>query len=162
VPLLRPQRPADLPILVGGDSPFDEFGPRGPKAVPAPPDLDSDGGLTVVTAAGEVAGDVSWRWQQWGPNAGSRCPMIGIWLHPAHRGVGLGTQAQAELASLFFQHTTTHRIEAATDVENVAEQRALERAGFRRDGTLREAQWRDGAYHSCHLYSRLRTDRTAV
>src|SRR3954453_7897544 len=81
---------------------------------------------------------------------------------PAHRGVGLGTQAQAELASLFFRHTTTHRIEAATDVENVAEQRALERAGFRRDGTLREAQWRDGAYHSCHLYSRLRTDRTAV
>src|SRR3954447_25739959 len=84
--------------------------------------------------------------------------LAGIWLHPAHRGAGLGTQAQAELASLFFRHTTTHRVEAATDVENVAEQRALERAGFRRDGTLREAQWRDGAYHSCHLYSRLRSD----
>jgi RimJ/RimL family protein N-acetyltransferase len=108
--------------------------------------------LTVVAAAGEVAGEVSWRWQQWGPNAGSRCPMIGIWLHPAHRGADLGTQAQAELASLFFRHTTTYRIEAATDVENVVEQRALERAGFRRDGTLREAQWRDGVYHSCHLY----------
>jgi RimJ/RimL family protein N-acetyltransferase len=143
---------------VGGASPFDEFGPRTLAAVPAPANLDGDGGLTVVTAAGKVAGDVSWRWQQWGPNAGSRCPMIGIWLHPDHRGAGLGTQAQAELVLLFFRHTRTHRVEAATDVENVAEQRALERAGFRREGTLREAQWRDGTYHSCHLYSRLRTD----
>jgi len=156
--LLRPQRVADLPILVGGDSPFDEFGPRTPKAAPTPAALDADGGLTVVTATGEVAGQVSWRWQQWGPNAGSRCPMIGIWLRPEQRGVGLGTRAQRELALLFFRHTTTHRVEAATDVENVAEQRALERAGFHREGTAREAQWRDGSYHSCHLYSRLRTD----
>jgi len=31
---------------------------------------------------------------------------------------------------LFFSHTATNRVEAHTDVENIAEQRALEAAGF--------------------------------
>ena len=158
MPLLRPQLPADLPLLGQGGSPFDDFGPRSPKTDPAAASLDADGGLTVLAEDGRVAGDVGWRWQQWGPNAGSRGPMIGIWLRPEHRGAGLGTWAQTELALLFFRHTTVHRVEASTDVENVAEQRALERAGFRREGTLRGAQWRAGAYRDCHLYARLRTD----
>lgn len=158
MPLLRPQLPGDLPVLVGRHSPFDEFGPRSPRAAPAPAALDADGGLTVQTDAGEIAGDVSWRWQQWGPNAGSRGPMIGIWLRPGHRGLGLGSRAQAELVELFFRHTIAHRVEASTDVENVAEQRALERAGFRREGVLRGAQWRDGGYHDLYLYARLRGD----
>ncbi len=84
--------------------------------------------------------------------------MIGIWLRTAYRRAGLGYQAQAELALLFFRHTTAHRVEASTDVENVAEQRALEHAGFQREGILRGAQWRDGVYHDCYLYARLRTD----
>jgi RimJ/RimL family protein N-acetyltransferase len=159
VTVLRPQQPADLPSLLGGDSPFDDFGPRSARATPAPSSLDRDGGLTVVTAAGDVAGDVSWRWREWGPNAGSRYPMIGIWLHPRCRGAGLGRQAQDELATLFFRHTTAHRVEACTDVENAAEQRALEGAGFQREGVLREAQWRDGTYHDCYLYACLRSDR---
>src|SRR6266567_2788049 len=37
---------------------------------------------------------------------------------------------------------TAHRIEAATEVGNVAEQRALEKAGFTREGVLRGSGWR--------------------
>ena len=51
-----------------------------------------------------------------------------------------------------------HRIWAATEVENVAEQRALEKAGFTREGTLRGAGWRDGAWRDGVSYSLLRTD----
>jgi RimJ/RimL family protein N-acetyltransferase len=43
-------------------------------------------------------------------------------------------------------------------VENIAEQRALERAGFQREGLTRGVQWRDGAYHDGYLYAVLRTD----
>jgi RimJ/RimL family protein N-acetyltransferase len=50
-------------------------------------------------------------------------------------------------------------VEAHTDVENVAEQRALEAAGFTREGLIRGAQWRDGAYHDGYLYAILRGDR---
>jgi RimJ/RimL family protein N-acetyltransferase len=51
-----------------------------------------------------------------------------------------------------------HRVQASTDVLNVAEQRALERAGFQREGVLRGAQWRRGAFHDLVSYARLRTD----
>jgi aminoglycoside 6'-N-acetyltransferase len=48
------------------------------------------------------------------------------------------------------------RVEAQTDVTNLAEQRALEKAGFTREGVLRKAQWRGGAYHDLVVYSKLR------
>jgi RimJ/RimL family protein N-acetyltransferase len=44
-----------------------------------------------------------------------------------------------------FAHTTVHRIEAATETGNIAEQKALERAGFTREGVLRGIRWRGGA-----------------
>lgn len=154
---LRPERPADLPLLTGGASPFDDFGPKSTPDGPRPCKLDATGGLSVI-ADGEVAGGISWHWTQWGPNAGSRCPMIGIWLRPEYRGRGIGSAAQAQVAELIFRHTTANRVEAHTDVENIAEQKALEAAGFRREGVTRGAQWRDGAYHDGILYAILRDD----
>ena len=43
-----------------------------------------------------------------------------------------------------------------TDVENLAEQRALEKAGYHRDGVLLGAQFRAGAYHDLVVYSVVR------
>jgi RimJ/RimL family protein N-acetyltransferase len=49
--------------------------------------------------------------------------MIGIWLRPHYRGRGIGTSgAQAQLVDLLFRHTPTNRVEAHTDVDNIAEQ----------------------------------------
>jgi RimJ/RimL family protein N-acetyltransferase len=154
---LRPQQLDHMHLLTGGESQFDDFGPASPRA-PKPARLDADGGLTVIADDGQVAGGLSWHWTQWGPNAGSRCPMIGIWLRPGYRGRGIGTTAQAQLVELFFRHTTVNRVEAHTDVENVAEQRALEAAGFRHEGVTRGAQWREGAYHDGILYAVVRSD----
>jgi RimJ/RimL family protein N-acetyltransferase len=84
--------------------------------------------------------------------------MIGIWLTAAARGRGAGTEAQRQLVDLFFLHTAVNRVEAHTDVENLAEQRALEKVGFRQEGVTRGAQWREGAYHDGFLYSILRAD----
>lgn len=53
---------------------------------------------------------------------------IGIVLLPEHRGKGYGTAAQRRLARYLFD-TTVQRVEAGTDAEDIAEQRALERAG---------------------------------
>ena len=158
--VLRPQQPEDLPLITGGDSPFDDFGPAVARTVPAPSSMNGDGALTVVADDGRVAGEVSWHWQRWrwGPNDGSSCPMFGIWLHPEHRGCGLGSAAQAALIDLLFANTTTNRVEAHTDIENVAEQKALERAGMLREGITRGAQWRAGGYHDGVLYAALRSD----
>ncbi len=51
-----------------------------------------------------------------------------------------------------------NRIEASTDVENLAEQKALGKAGFTREGVLRGAQFRLGTWHDMVQYSRLRHD----
>lgn len=155
--LLLPQQVVDLPLLTLGDSVFEDFGPRPPRTVPAPCALEGDGALTV-TNDGEVAGGVSWRWKRWGPNEASGCPMIGIWLRREHRGRGLGSVAQAALVDLLFTHTTAHRVEAWTDVDNLAEQRALEKAGLLREGVTRGAQYRQGSYHDGALYAVLRAD----
>ena len=155
---LRPQTTEDLPLLTGNDNPFDDFGPQAPRDSPSSSDLDAAGGLAVVTDDGQTAGSVSWHWNQWGPNAGSRCPMIGIWLRPEYRGRGMGTAAQLQLVRLLFRHTTTNRVEAHTDLANVAEQRALQAAGFQREGIIRGAQWRDGTHRDGILYGVLRAD----
>lgn len=65
---------------------------------------------------------------------------------PEARGRGYGTQAHRLLARYLFAHTPVHRVEASTEVGNVAEQRTLEKAGFTREGVTRGVGWRDGAW----------------
>jgi RimJ/RimL family protein N-acetyltransferase len=48
------------------------------------------------------------------------------------------------------------RIEAGTQPDNVAEQKALEKAGFRREGVMRAVEFRAGGYRDGVLYSRIR------
>lgn len=156
--VLRPVVAEDLPLLAVGEAPYDDFGPRVPRTEPYSPELREFGGMAVCDTGGLLLGSVSWIWQQWGPMPESRNPMIGIGLRPEARGRGVGTAAQRALVDLFFRHTNVNRVEACTDVENLAEQRALEKAGFTREGTVRGAQWRDGAFHDCYSYSILRAD----
>ena len=69
-------------------------------------------------------------------------------------------EAQAQLATYLFSTSDVNRVEASTDVENAAEQRSLEKAGFMREGMQRGAQFRAGAYHDLLTFSRLRNDPT--
>ena len=114
--------------------------------------------LVVRLEDGEPIGFVSWHLTWHGPNAGSRAWNIGINLAPEGRGHGFGVEAQRMLAEHLFETSEVHRVEATTDVENAAEQRALEKAGFTREGVLRGAQERAGARHDVYLYSLLRSD----
>ncbi len=99
---------------------------------------------------------MNWRIKRPTPNAYHW--EIGISLLPEARGHGYGTEAQRLLVRYLFAHTPVHRIEAATEAGNVAEQRALEKAGFTREGVLRGIGWRDGAWRDGIWYSVLRTD----
>ena len=103
-------------------------------------------------------GTISYHRLLHGPNIESTSWMIGIELRPEARGQGYGAEAQRLAADWLLETTEANRIEAQTDVENVAEARSLEKAGFLRDGVLRGAQFRAGAYHDLIVFSRLRTD----
>jgi RimJ/RimL family protein N-acetyltransferase len=114
------------------------------------------GRLVVVDKGGRTVGVVSYIAIFHGPPPSNRVYNIGIEIDPAHRRRGYGAEGQALLARYLFETYTIERVEASTDVENIPEQRALERAGFTREGVLRRAQWRAGAWHDICLYSKLR------
>ena len=154
---LRPVVATDLPLLdewrqdPEAEGEFNDFGlPRTPAAV--------QGNQLVVEADGEAVGTVSWQEVRYGPNDESRALNIGIALIPAARGRGYGSTAQRMLAAYLFASTPVNRVEASTDVENIGEQKALERAGFTREGVLRGAQYRAGRWHDMVGFSRLRDD----
>lgn len=107
---------------------------------------------------GAVVGDVSWHPVMYGPNEQSRALNIGVALYPEARGQGFGTEAQRLLAELLLEQFAVERVEASTDVDNVAEQRSLAKAGFAREGVIRRAQFRAGGYHDLVGYSFTRDD----
>ena len=140
---------------------FNDFGLPVPSGAPALREhsvVDDDrGGLIVeLVADATPIGSVSWHGVHYGPNPQSLAWNIGINLIPAARGQGYGGEAQRLLAERLFATTTVNRVEAMTDVDNVPEQRALEKAGFVREGVARGAQFRAGAWHDILVYSVLR------
>ena len=92
--------------------------------------LGQDDGRLIVEAGGEAIGVVTWHAVHHGPPPWSRCWNIGIALLPEWRGRGYGGPAQ----------------------------RALEKAGFTREGVLRVAQFHDGAWRDLVLFSLVRPD----
>ncbi|GAA2439868.1 GNAT family protein [Actinomadura vinacea] len=163
---LRPVREADLAVLesltenpeVTGE--FAWFGYGDPmryrRSWAENALLGPEGGTLMVAGDTGSLGFVSWGRRR--TTRSSYCWVLGIAMLPDARGRGLGTQAHRLLARYLFDHTTAHRLEADTETGNVAEQRALEKAGFVREGIMRGCAWRDGAWRDGVIYSLLRTD----
>ena len=122
--------------------------------------LDARGGALVIVEleTDEVMGSIGYFQTPYGPNRESQVYNLGITLSPDHRGKGYGTEAQRLFAAYLFSSYAIMRVQASTDVENIAEQRALEKAGFIREGVMRKAQWRAGEWHDLVMYSKLRGD----
>jgi RimJ/RimL family protein N-acetyltransferase len=114
--------------------------------------------LIVSLEDATAIGSLSWFGVPYGPNPRSVAWKIGITLVADQRGRGYGALSQSMLADHLFADSEANRVEADTDVGNVVEQRALERAGFVREGVLRGAQYRQGRWHDLVVYARLRAD----
>lgn len=144
--LVRPARADDaLPLT---SSAFEDWGERDPAAEPLAIER------WVIEVSGEIVGTMSAHPVWYGPTRGSMAMNIGIALAPAHRGRGIGRVAQAELARRLHERGV-HRVEASTDVANVAEQRALAAAGFTLEGVARGAQVRADGRHDLQVWSHL-------
>jgi RimJ/RimL family protein N-acetyltransferase len=164
--ILRPVIEDDLPWLgrmrndPAGTGPHEWHGWRDPGAQRrqwAESGLLTDSGGTLMVICGaEQIGAVSWRKVPTGQI--SYCWAIGIALAPEFRGRGYGSAAQRLLVQYLFAHTQVNRVEAITEITNVGEQRALEKAGFTREGILRGATYRAGRWHDQVIYSVLRDE----
>ncbi len=78
------------------------------------------------------------------------------------RGKGLAQEAVATLVAYLFSAYAAERVSAFTDIENIPAQRVLEKVGFRREGVLRRASFRDGGWRDMALYGLLRDEWRAL
>jgi RimJ/RimL family protein N-acetyltransferase len=115
--------------------------------------IGDDASFLAVDADGTCAG-----WVTWHPTVTSLTLEIGIALFPEHRGQGAGTEAQRQLVAYLFNTTPAHRVQAGTEIDNLAEQRSLEAVGFQREGILRGVHFRAGEWRDVAMYGLLRDD----
>lgn len=163
---LRPTREDDLPLLErltndpDGAGSFQWLGWHDPGQLPRRWKenglLGPEHGQLMISQGDAAHGFVSWHKVQTGQWAS--CWNIGLIIRPEARGQGIGTEAQRLLAHYLFAHTLVNRVEADTEVENIAEQRALEKAGFTREGLQRGWDFRDGQWRDSYRYSFVRSD----
>jgi len=84
---------------------------------------------------------------------------IGYYLISKERGKGYGTEAIQTIVDYLFLAKDIPRIQAVINVQNKASQRVLEKACFKKDGTLRKALWAGkGRWTDGYLYSILREE----
>lgn len=83
---------------------------------------------------------------------------IGYWLGEAFWGRGIATRAVRAFTAEAFSRFALERLWAGVFEWNVASARVLEKAGYRREGTLRRAVFKDGRFADQLLYARLRGD----
>ncbi|MFF3538866.1 GNAT family N-acetyltransferase [Streptomyces sp. NPDC002466] len=164
--ILRPVAEDDLPVLERfltdpeAAGPFQWMGWSDPRRWRRRWEQDGllgdDGGRLMVEDGTGRLGVVAWR--KVVTSRSSYCWNVGAQLLPGCRGRGVGTQAQRLLVHHLFAHTPVVRIEADTEAENIAEQRALEKSGFVREGVLRSTLFRGGQWRDVVRYSVLRDD----
>lgn len=104
----------------------------------------------LVVEVGDLSAHAVW----YGPTPGSRALNIGISLVDEYRGKGIGSIAQRLLAQELHARGVV-RVEAQTDIENVAEKKALAKAGFHYEGLLRRAQQRADGLHDIEVWSHI-------
>ncbi len=82
----------------------------------------------------------------------NRNATLGIALgEKAYWGRGYGTDAVRTALRFAFQELNLHRVELEVVADNLRAIRCYEKAGFVREGTRREAIFRDGRYHDAHV-----------
>ena len=87
-----------------------------------------------------------------------RSAEVGYWLGEAFWNRGIATVALARLCRYAFEELGLLRVFATPIVWNPASCRVLEKAGFQREGIMRNACIKDGKVADMALYARVRSD----
>lgn len=86
---------------------------------------------------------------------------LGYDIAAEHWRRGYATEVAAAICDYAFEHglvSKINRLQAITHVDNLASVRVLKKAGFRREGLLRQYGYWQGQYHDMLLFSRLAKD----
>jgi RimJ/RimL family protein N-acetyltransferase len=110
----------------------------------------------AILVSGGVAGGIGYSLRTDVERVGAE---VGYWVAVQFWGRGVATAAVRQLTRLAFdRHPELRRLYAMPYVSNLASARVLEKAGYMREGTLREAVLKDGRVMDQYMYSILRRD----
>lgn len=160
--VLRPVRAEDLSFLHKWYNSDEAMGPFD-ESIFSPLDrveakfANGGFGTTWIIDHGQPIGFANFAvhpWDEW-------IAVIGVIIaDPKFRGRGIGTSVHRLLKDeIFAFFPAIMKIEALTDVENFAEIRALEKAGFLHEGTLRRKNKLRGQFRDMRIFGFLREDR---
>jgi ribosomal-protein-serine acetyltransferase len=88
----------------------------------------------------------------------NRCATMGYWLAKSQTGRGLMTKAVKALIREGFRQLGLNRIEARVATGNHASQAVCERAGLKKEGVLRQAEWLYDRYVDLTMNSILKSE----
>ncbi|MEU0424235.1 GNAT family N-acetyltransferase [Streptomyces canus] len=83
---------------------------------------------------------------------------IAYWVLPAGRGAGIAVEAARRLTDWALHDLGLHRLTLCHAVADEASCRVAEKAGFRREATMRHALLHSDGRHDQHLHARVRGD----
>ena len=78
---------------------------------------------------------------------------IGFWLLPEYWGKGIITEALPLVCHYGFDTIGLHRIEAFVETENLKSKHAIGKMGFIHEGTMRDAELKDGKFISLEIHA---------
>ena len=110
--------------------------------------------LAIETADGVHVGNVGLSDINWKDRHAELGIVIG---EKTYWGRGYGTDAIRTLLSLAFREMNLHRVFLRVDTDNARGIRCYEKAGFQREGVLREVVFRDGVYCDQYVMSVLQS-----
>ncbi|MEU3320727.1 GNAT family N-acetyltransferase [Streptomyces sp. NPDC006785] len=109
----------------------------------------------VARDSGEVLGRMALRRVDLADGAANAA----YWVLPAARGAGVASRALAAVSAWALDGIGFQRLELDHSTRNDASCRVATRAGFRLEGTKRNAAVHDDGRHDMHLHARVRGDR---
>jgi len=83
---------------------------------------------------------------------------VAVSVFPEARGRGVGSAALRLIARWAIAESGFRRVEAEADVANAASRRMIEKAGFLREGVLRDHCDTRGVRHDCEMFALVRAD----
>jgi len=83
---------------------------------------------------------------------------LGYWIAEPFWNKGIATQAIGMVTEWAFQHLKTNRIFAGVFQHNIASMKALEKNGFKKEGILKKAIYKNSKFLDEHLYAKLKDE----
>lgn len=78
---------------------------------------------------------------------------LGLVMCENERGKNLGTNITKSIVNHLFSNYDLARIQADTDINNIAAQKVLEKAGFMKEGIMSKYRFHHGKYNDSVLYA---------